>query len=281
MSAFPILSHRVDGRGEPLLLLNGGMMSFGAWDPFVPRLLERCQVVRCDFRGQLRSPGEPPGSFEGHAADLVALLDHLGIARTHVVGTSFGGFAAIHLAARAPDRVASLSALTVTDRVSEEMLREARALASACRKVLSGGSRESVYDLIAAFAYSPDWAAEHADELAARRALVVHLPDAWFSGLAGLLGALEGLDVTPLLPGITCPALVLLADGDLAMPLPSGRSLAEALPRGELAVVEGAGHAVVVEKPRETLDILLAFLARHPLAGEIPAHSNERNGGHA
>jgi len=276
-----VLAHRVDGRGEPLLLLNGGMMSFSAWEPLVGPLFERYRVVRCDFRGQLRSPGPPPATFGGHADDLLALLDHLGVGRCHVVGTSFGGFAAIHLAALAPDRVASLAALTVTDRVSEEMSREARALAGACLETLRGGSRERVYDLIAEFAYSPAWAASHAEELAARRALVAHLPAGWFSGLAGLLAALEGLDVTPLLSRIACPALVLLADGDLAMPLERGRALAAGLGRGELAVVEGAGHAVVVEKPQETLSILLSFLGRNPLPAEAPSHEAERNGGHA
>ena len=63
------------------------------------------------------------------------------------------------------------------------------------------------------------------------------------------------------------------------MPRAGGEALAKGLPRGELAVVPGSGHALVVEKPRETLDILLAFLARHPLAGEVPAHGNERDGG--
>lgn len=279
MSGTGILAHRVDGQGEPLLLLNGGMMSYAAWDDFVPPLAERFRVVRCDFRGQLRSPGETPATFAGHAEDLLALLDHLGIARAHVVGTSFGGFAAIHLAALAPDRVASLSALTVTDRISEEMASEAAALVVACHDVLAGGPREKVYDLIVRFAYSPAWAGAHAADLATRRALVAHLPPFWFAGLADLLGALEGLDLDPLLPRISCPALVLLADGDLAMPLAGGRALARALPRGELAVVEGAGHAVVVEKPRETLDHILAFLARNPLAGEVPAQRNGRDGG--
>jgi 3-oxoadipate enol-lactonase len=279
VSAPGTLAHRVDGRGEPLLLLNGGMMSFSAWEPFVGPLLERYSVVRCDFRGQLRSPGEPPATFRGHAEDLVALLDHLGIARAHVVGTSFGGFAALHLAALAPDRVASLSALTVTDRVSDEMLREARVLASACRETLSGGSREAVYDLIAAFAYSPSWAAAHAAEIAERRGLVVHLPETWFSGLAGLLGALEGLDLTPLLPRVACPALVLLAENDRAMPRAGGEALAKGLPRGELAVVSGSGHALVIERPRETIDLLFAFLARHPLVGEGQAPLAERDGG--
>lgn len=279
MSGPPVLTHQVDGSGEPLLLLNGGMMSFSAWDPFVPPLAERHRVVRCDFRGQLRSPGLPPDGFSGHAGDLVRLLDHLGVGRCHVAGTSYGAFAGLHLAALAPERVASLVAMTVAVGVSGEMWTEAREMAVACREALAGGSREKVYDLIAAFAFSPEWAAAHAPEIASRRVLVAHLPDAWFEGLAGLLGALEGLDVTPLLPKISCPVLVLLAEGDRAMPREGGEALAKGLPHGELAVVRGSGHALVVEKPRETIDFLLAFLARHPLPGEAPASRTERNGG--
>ena len=279
MSAPPPLAHQVDGEGEPLLLLNGGMMSFSAWDDFVPPLAERHRVVRCDLRGQLRSPGDPAGGFAGHAADLLRLLDHLGVGRCHVAGTSYGAFAGIHLAAHAPERVASLVAMTVADRVSAGMWAEAREMVTACRGALAGGPREKVYDLISAFAFSEEWAAAHAGEIAARRALVAHLPAAWFEGLAGLLAALEGLDVTPLLPKVACPALVLLAGNDRAMPRAGGEALAKGLSRGELAVVPGSGHALVVERPRETIDLLLAFLARHPLAGEAPAPRAERDGG--
>ncbi|MCL4810265.1 MAG: alpha/beta fold hydrolase [Thermoanaerobaculia bacterium] len=281
MSGAPLLAHRVEGRGEPLLLLNGGMMSLSAWDDFVPPLAERYQVVRCDFRGQLRSPGVPVGSFPGHAEDLLRLLDHLGVETCHVAGTSYGAFAGIHLAAFAPDRVASLVAMTVADRVSGEMWAEAREMAAACREALAGGPRERVYDLISAFAFSEEWTAANAAQIAARRVLVTHLPDAWFEGLAGLLSALEGLDVAPLLPKVACPALVLLAENDRAMPRAGGEALAKGLPRGELAVVPGSGHALVVERPRETIDLLLAFLARHPLAGEAPAPRAERDGGFA
>ena len=187
-----------------------------------------------------------------------------------MAGTSYGAFAGLHLAALAPDRVASLVAMTVADRVLPEMWAEAREMAVACREALAGGPREKVYDLISGFAFSEGWAAAHAPDIAARRGLVAHLPDAWFSGLAGLLSALEGLDVTPLLPKVSCPVLVLLAGDDRAMPRAGGEALAKGLPRGELAVVPGSGHALVVEKPRETLEILLAFLARNPLPAEAP-----------
>ncbi len=279
MNAPALLARQVDGEGEPLLLLNGGMMSYTAWDAYVPPLGERYRVIRCDLRGMLRSPGDRPEGFPGHAEDLLRLLDHLGVAQCHVAGTSYGAFAGLHLAALAPERVASLVAMTVADRVSPEMWVEADRMAVACREALAGGAREKVYDLVSAFAFSPEWAAAHADEIASRRALVSLLPDSWFSGLASLLGALEGLDVRPLLPRVACPVLVLLADGDRAMPRPWGESLAAALPRGELAVVAGCGHGLVVENPRETLSRLLAFLARHPLPAEGPAREPERNGG--
>ena len=279
MSASSLLSHRVDGEGEPLLLLNGGMMSYSAWDGYVPPLAERYRVIRCDLRGMLRSPGQRPEGFPGHAEDLLALLDHLGVARCHVAGTSYGAFAGLHLAALAPARVASLVAMTVADRVSPEMWAEADRMAVACREALAGGSREKVYDLVSAFAFSAEWAEAHAEEVAARRSAVSLLPDSWFSGLASLLSALEGLDVRPLLPRVTCPVLVLLAEGDRAMPRPWGESLAAAVPRGELAVVPGCGHGLVVEKPAETLSRLLAFLARHPLPAEEKTREPERNGG--
>ena len=279
MSVSALLSHRVDGEGEPLLLLNGGMMSFTAWDAYVPPLAERYRVVRCDLRGMLRSPGERPEGFPGHAEDLLALLDALGVARCHIAGTSYGAFAGLQLAALAPARVATLVAMTVADRVSPEMWAEAKTMADACREALAGGSREKVYDLVSAFAFSAEWAEAHAGEVAARRTAVPLLPDSWFSGLASLLSALEGLDVRPLLPRVTCPVLALLAEGDRAMPRPWGESLAAALPRGELAVVPGCGHGLVVEKPGETLALILAFLARHPLPAEALSGARERNGG--
>ncbi len=274
-----LLAHQVDGEGEPLLLLNGGMMSFTSWDPYIPPLAERYRVIRCDLRGMLRSPGERPEGFPGHAEDLLRLLDALDVARCHVAGTSYGAFAGLHLAALAPARVQTLVAMTVADRVSPEMWAEAERMAAACREALAGGSREKVYDLVSAFAFSRAWAEAHAEEIAARRASVSLLPDSWFSGLATLLAALEGLDLRPLLPNVECPVLVLLAEGDRAMPRERGESLAAALRRGELAVVPGCGHGLVVEKPRETLDHLLSFLARHPLAGEERSRESERNGG--
>ncbi len=105
-----ILTHRVDGEGPPLVLLNGGLMSFSGWDLIAAELAGRFAVVRCDFSGQLRSPGPAHVSLERHADDVVALLDHLGCERAAVVGTSFGAQVGLVLAARHPERGSALVA---------------------------------------------------------------------------------------------------------------------------------------------------------------------------
>src|SRR5450756_1780860 len=110
-----VLAHRVDGDGPPLLLLNGGMMSMAAWEPVARRLARRRRVIRCDFRGQLLSPGEPRASMEDHADDVAALLDALGERHVDVVAASYGAYVGLLLAARHPEPVGSGLAATVTD----------------------------------------------------------------------------------------------------------------------------------------------------------------------
>lgn len=260
--ASPVLAHRVDGEGPPLLLLNGGMMSLSAWEPVARRLAERHRVIRCDFRGQLLSPGAPPARMEGHAEDLVRLLDELSIPRVDVVAASFGAYVGLLLAALHPERVASVLAATVTDAVDGSMGEGSDALAAAVREALAGGDRSKVYDHIVSIAYSPAWQETHREELAARRALMGLLPQAWFAGLDGLLRALAAVDLKPYLPKIACPVLVVAAECDSAMPLARTEAAARAIPGADLVVVPGAGHAVSVEKEDEFLHIAERFLER-------------------
>ncbi len=260
-----ILTHRVEGEGPPLLLLNGGMMSFSAWDPIARRLAFRHRVIRCDFRGQLLSPGAPRASMEEHADDAAALLESLGEARVDVVAASYGAYVGLLLAARHPERVRSVFAATVTDvaRAGDAGLGEpgerlARAVVAAAR----GGNRTEVYDAIVHLAYTPEWQAEHADEIAARRGQVGLLPDAWFNGLEGLLTALEKVDLRPVLPKIACPVLVAAAGRDAAMPFERTQAVARLIPGADLVVVPGSGHALVVEREDEFILLVERFLAR-------------------
>jgi pimeloyl-ACP methyl ester carboxylesterase len=256
----PLIAHRLAGTGEPLLLLNGGFMSMAAWDPIATRLERRFRVLRCDFRGQLLSPGPPPATLAGHLEEVVALLDHVGTLAVHVVGASFGAMVGLLLAARHPGRVRSLVAITAADRVPEDQREPARLLREACRAAARGDDGGRVFDLIVPGTFSDAYVEANREALAERRRQVAALPAWWFEGAAGLLGALEALDLRGELPNIRARTLVLAAEGDRTFPPACSRSVAEGVAGARLTVLPGSGHALVAERPAEVVEQLLAFL---------------------
>jgi len=256
-----VLAHQLDGDGEPLLLLNGGMMSISSWNPFIEPFVERYRVVRCDFRGQLRSHEPPHRTLDGHVADVIALLDTLEIERTRVIAASFGAEVGLLLAATHPARVASLVVATATD-VATQLMRDGGAeLGRACRDAAAGRAAASVGEILVPYFYSPAYVAAHRDELAARSAQIGLLPPWWFAAAAELLTSIEDLDLRPVLGKITCPVLVLAAGDDLVMPLDHARALATAIPGARLEIVPGSGHVLVVEQPERFIRSCLDFLA--------------------
>src|ERR1700733_12592027 len=99
--------HEEHGEGPRLVLLHGGLMTielnFGvAW----PALAEHHRVIAVELQGHGRTADvDRPPTFPDFAADVVALLDHLGIERADVVGFSLGGLTAYELAISYPDRL--------------------------------------------------------------------------------------------------------------------------------------------------------------------------------
>lgn len=269
-----LLGHTVFGAGRPgeppVLLLNGGMMSYGAWAPISERLAERYRVVGCDFRGQLLSPGEAHVRLDDHAADLVRLLDHLGVERVHVLATSFGAAVALPFAAGRPERVASLALVTAADRVSVAMREATIEMRDMVGGVLVGGDRARFHDYLIQEVYSEAYRREHAAELAERGAQIDLLPASWFEGLDGLLAALTGANLEPALAQVArrttpaaegFPALVVLAVHDRVISAKRSRALAAAL-GADLVEHPTSGHALVAEEPDWVTEVYLDFLER-------------------
>jgi pimeloyl-ACP methyl ester carboxylesterase len=259
-----ILTHRVDGPEDApaVLLLNGGMMSISAWDEAAAVLMPRYRVVRCDFRGQLLTPELPPPDLAAHLADVVALLDHLGLETVHVVGTSFGGEVGLLLAARHGDRVASMVAATVVDYPPPDMQAIGERLVELCEIAMATGDGRPFLGAMNEIVYSPPFRIRVAADLAARTAAVASLPATWFAGGARLLQAVDRMDLRAELGRIACPTLVITAERDELMPGERSAAVAAAIPSAEHVVVAGSGHALVVEERRRFLDLVTEFLGR-------------------
>jgi pimeloyl-ACP methyl ester carboxylesterase len=99
------------GSGPDMVLLHGLTGSLAAWQwHAVPALASRFRVLTCDLRGHGESDMPASGYTSAvMAEDLRALLDVLGIERAHLVGHSFGGVVALHLAVLHPDQVLGLT----------------------------------------------------------------------------------------------------------------------------------------------------------------------------
>ena len=233
-----MLTHRIDGTGPPLLLLNGGLMSIGTWQPYADALSVRHRVIRCDFRGQLLTPGPPfATSWEEHAADVVSLLDALSIERAYVVGVSFGAEVSMLLAALHPARVSRLAVISATDYTTEAM----RADAAEGWARMKGDPAE-LFRHVARKTWSPAWLAA--------------LPPRFFAGAEAIIRLLDTLDLRAYLAKITAPTLVIGGENDAVFPPEHSRAIAAAIPNARLEIVPNVGHGLLFERPERVIELL-------------------------
>ncbi|MBR0747101.1 alpha/beta hydrolase [Bradyrhizobium japonicum] len=99
------------GRGEPVLLLHGGLANANYWGHQVRALQRHYQVIVMDSRGHGRSSrNQEPYGYDLMASDVVALLDQLKIRKAAIVGWSDGAIIGLDIAMKHPERVSKLFA---------------------------------------------------------------------------------------------------------------------------------------------------------------------------
>ncbi|MDO4920132.1 alpha/beta fold hydrolase [Kocuria sp.] len=264
-SAFPAHTVRVrgtelsftdEGQGPPVLLVHGHAYDRSLWDAQVRTLVAGgWRALAPDLRGFGDSEvTEGIVYTEEFAADLAALLDALGLETVVLLGFSMGGQIAMQLLASHPERV---RALVVSDTVphAEDAAGRRRRHVTADRMVRDG---------MAAYASSVlpvmirEQNVERLPEVA--RAVAEMIRSAPLTGAtAAMRGRAERADFTETLRGWDGPALVVVGSDD-AFDGGAARTMAELLPRGELAVVPESGHTPNLENPAAYDAALLGFL---------------------
>ncbi|HEU0221323.1 MAG TPA: alpha/beta fold hydrolase [Paracoccaceae bacterium] len=163
------LHYERQGEGPPLLLIAGLASDTASWQPVREALAARFQLILPDNRcaGRTRPMPCPTGRALMLAA-ILALLDRLGLARVHVAGHSMGGMLALHLAAEAPERVASVIAMSTTGRIGSVAGSPFADLAELYGA--PGVAAETWFRLLFHWLFSPGFFAGRAAVLAAGRA---------------------------------------------------------------------------------------------------------------
>lgn len=248
--------------GEPLLLISGQGSDHHGWDQVVGDFAARYRTVRWDHRGTGASgkPEHPPYSIEGFAADAVAVLDALGVARAHLYGVSMGGRIAQRLAISWPDRVGAVVLGCTTPGNAHGVARPADIDAQMAQRPQDPDEalRQQLERMV-----SPAFAAANPDYVAAvrRRAEQPIPPYAQRLHYA----ASEAHEAWDELPTISAPTLVIHGTEDVVNVTANAPLLAGRIPGAELCLIEGGRHGYFVEFRAQASAAVLAFLARHPL----------------
>jgi aminoacrylate hydrolase len=253
------LHYERHGMGFPVLFISG-LGGFGAfWQDQVAAFSKRFEVVTFDHRGIGQSDqGRVGYTVERMAADVVALLDRLGIKRGHVVGHSTGGAIAQVLAIEHPNRLASV-VLSATWTKADAYFRRLFAL----RKELLQRLGPSAYlQSSTLFLYPSWWVARNNERLRQEEAqnLAAFAP---MEIVASRIDAMLAFDRTSELARIKTPTLVIGAEDDIVTPAYFSEELARLIPAAEIKIFPRGGHFFTQVRGREFNNAVLPFLVSH------------------
>jgi 3-oxoadipate enol-lactonase len=248
------VAYTIDGPEDaPTVVLSNSLGSTPAmWDPQFPALAERFRVVRYDHRGHGRSP-VPPAPYElaNLGADVIALLDRLGLERVHWCGLSLGGMVGMWMAINAPARIDRLVLCCTSARLGPPEMWADRAATVRAQGV------DAIADAGIERWLSPGFIEREPEMAAEIRAMLVATPA---EGYAACCGVIERMDQVPELGEIRAATLVIAAEEDPATPPEHGALIASTVPGAQLAVVKDARHLATIEQPAAMTELILGHL---------------------
>lgn len=211
------------GRGEPLVLLHGFSGSSQDWMASSAAWGSQFQLIVPDLRGHGRSsPLSAPFRHQDAAADMFALLDHLGISAFQGVGVSGGGNVLLHLATRQPERVKAMVLVSATPYFPEQ--------ARAIMRQYPASVTEQQWETLRR---------RHAGGDAQVQALL--------NSTKAFADSHDDMNFTPaLLATIQARTLIVQGDRDPLYPLALSLEMRDAIPRCRLWVIPGGGHGPVI-----------------------------------
>jgi 3-oxoadipate enol-lactonase len=261
MSRPPIFLRYVEhgARGaEPVVLLHGFPLNGAMWDEVVPALADRYRVIVPDLRGHGATEA-PEGPYEtvDYAADVIAMLSWLGIERAAIVGLSMGGYIALQLITRYPERV---SAVVLADTMGRGDSPERQQARAAQADVIRADGLGTFAELVLPRMFSPPVFTERPALVERfRQTITGQRPEAVVAALHGLASR---PDMLVPLAEVRIPTLVLVGGEDAATTPDDSRELARVIHGAELVVLPGAGHMSCWEDPAAFNAAVRDFLDR-------------------
>ena len=254
------------GSGTPVIFVHEFAGDMRSWEPQMRHFGQRHRAIAYNARGYPPSdvPEHPSSYGQARAADdILAVLDHLGIDRAHVVGLSMGGFATLHFgfrhAARARSLVVGGCGYGAEPSQRERFKAEAAAIAQVLRQ-------DGMAPFAARYAHGPTRVQFGNKDPRGFAEFARHLAEHSALGSAntqlGVQGGRPSLyDLMDDMRALQVPTLVLTGDEDWPC-LQPGLLMKQSIPSAALAVMPNCGHTINLEDPDEFNRLVGAFMVQ-------------------
>ena len=246
-----------EGAGLAVVFSHGYLMDHTMFDRQVTALAPQYRVITWDERGHGGTRATGPFTYWDSAADVLALLDHLGVERAVLAGMSQGGFLSLRAALTAPDRVRAL--VLIGSQAGLEDPANAPGYEQMHQAWLEHGPGP-VQEVVASIILGPGqwdgWYAKWNEQYAQ-----------WAPDDLGQLSwpfrcLMDRDDITGRLADITCPALIVHGTADAGIPVARAEAVRDGLGGPvTFTLVEGAAHASNVTHPDEVNRAILGFMS--------------------
>src|SRR5919198_2499283 len=254
------INYDVQGEGEPLLLIPYTSADHACYAFQLPAYAEHFSCITVDLPGSGDSD-KPPGPYstDGYADQVAAFLGAIGVERAHVAGVSLGAAVGIHLAARHPGRLRSLSLHSgwdTTDAYLKTVLEQWRTMAPALPTVA-----DVVIQGIFPWCFTPEMYVQRPEFVDTLVDFVRGRPAQPVDAFLAQVDAVIAHDASSALGDIDVPTLITVGARDLVCSARFAEALKSGIAGSELVVFEHLSHAGLHEDPetfnRATLDFLL------------------------
>ncbi len=247
------LFYKEFGSGKPIIFIHGYPLDHTIWLPLVPGLEKNYRLILPDLRGHGQSPA-PAGiySMELLAADILALMDQLGLQKAVIAGHSVGGYIALHFARLYPDRLAGL-ALVASHCFSDPPERKQIRLETAKKVEMTGRIDFIVESMLPSL--TPDKKLQ--------RKLKPIIENAKPNGVIGILrGMASRGDTCEVLLNLDVPALIIAGELDVHLSVDRAQQMADLMKKPWLEIIQGAGHMPMMEAPQKVSQVLITLLKK-------------------
>jgi pimeloyl-ACP methyl ester carboxylesterase len=254
------INYEVQGEGEPLLLIPYLSADHACYAFQLPAYTEHFSCIALDLPGTGESD-KPAGPYstEAYADQVAAFLGAIGVERAHVAGVSLGAAIGMHLAARHPARVRTLSLHSAWD-TSDLYLRTVVELWRTVARTLPSVA-DTVIQAIFPLCFTPEMYVSRPDFVDALADFVRGRPAQPLDAFLAQSEAALTHDVNPVLGEIGVPSLITVGAHDLVCSPRYAERINSRIAGSQLVVFEHLSHAGLHEDPeafnRATLDFLM------------------------